>query len=64
MEIQILAINDFHGHLQAPDESYSYVDVNGTTRREQLGGAAQLGAVLAQLREALSALSSLSADRW
>jgi len=48
-QIQILALNDFHGNLE-PTGTTSYSDA-GERREEQLGGAARLGAALASLRE-------------
>ncbi|MFC4256497.1 bifunctional metallophosphatase/5'-nucleotidase [Croceibacterium xixiisoli] len=51
-EIQILALNDFHGNLVAPDAKTSWHD--GTAMQEgRLGGAAQMGAALAQLRQGI-----------
>ncbi|GAA0269659.1 bifunctional metallophosphatase/5'-nucleotidase [Alteraurantiacibacter aestuarii] len=49
VEIQILALNDFHGYLEAPAGPTSYRD-GEETRREELGGAANMGAALARLR--------------
>lgn len=51
VEIQILALNDFHGRLAAPDGTHVYRDQDGMERRERLGGAAQLGATLMNLRQ-------------
>jgi 5'-nucleotidase len=51
IEIQILALNDFHGRLAVPDDTHLYRDADGEDQREQLGGAAQLGATLMKLRE-------------
>jgi 5'-nucleotidase len=48
--IQILAINDFHGNLEAPAGTTTFT-AGGQEVREQLGGAARLGATLAKLRE-------------
>jgi 5'-nucleotidase len=47
--IQILGLNDFHGNLEPPTPTTYFVA--GAERREQLGGAARLGATLAQLRQ-------------
>ncbi|RJY10011.1 bifunctional metallophosphatase/5'-nucleotidase [Aurantiacibacter aquimixticola] len=50
VEVQILALNDFHGHLEQSPGDVSYV-VDGQQRSARLGGAAQLGATLDALRE-------------
>ncbi|HEU4650094.1 MAG TPA: bifunctional metallophosphatase/5'-nucleotidase [Croceibacterium sp.] len=47
--IQILGLNDFHGNIEPPSPTTYFVA--GEQRREQLGGAARLGAALAQLRQ-------------
>ena len=49
-EIQILAINDFHGNLEVPARPERYVE-NGVEREANLGGAARLGGTLAALRQ-------------
>jgi 5'-nucleotidase len=51
IEIQILALNDFHGRLAVPDGTHTYIDAGGVEHREQLGGAARLGGALMKLRE-------------
>ncbi len=48
--VQLLAINDFHGNLESPQGTLSYID-NGEVRQARLGGAAQLAATLAALRK-------------
>jgi 5'-nucleotidase len=50
VEVQILAINDFHGNLEPPKSAIERVDKNGTKRKEALGGAAHIAATLAHLR--------------
>jgi len=47
--IQILGLNDFHGNLEPPSGTTTYFAA-GEQRQEPLGGAARLGATLAQLR--------------
>ena len=47
--IQILGLNDFHGNIEPPFATTYFVA--GVERREQLGGAARIGAALAQLRQ-------------
>lgn len=48
--VQLLAINDFHGNLESPQGTLTYSD-NGEVRQARLGGAAQLAATLAALRD-------------
>lgn len=49
-EIQILALNDFHGNLVAPEAPTRWHDSAGM-REDRLGGAAELGATLNGLRD-------------
>jgi len=49
-EIQILALNDFHGNLEPLPGEQRYRTPEGTETRAQLGGAARMGATLAALR--------------
>jgi 5'-nucleotidase len=49
-QIQILALNDFHGNLEPLPGEQRYRMADGTEVRAQLGGAARLGATLAGLR--------------
>lgn len=48
--IQVLALNDFHGNLEPLPGEQRYRMADGTEARAQLGGAARLGATLAALR--------------
>lgn len=50
VHIQVLALNDFHGHLEQSENEGTWIE-NGEERRGRLGGAAQLGATLDSLRE-------------
>lgn len=50
IEIQILALNDFHGNLEQSQSETTFSDGN-KVRREKLGGAAHLGASLDRLRK-------------
>ena len=49
-EVQILAINDFHGNLEASEIPTQY-HAGGVQLKAQLGGAARLGATLQALRQ-------------
>jgi 5'-nucleotidase len=49
-EIQILAINDFHGNIEVPEGATTYYAA-GQPQKARLGGAARLGATLAHLRQ-------------
>ncbi|WP_336918608.1 bifunctional metallophosphatase/5'-nucleotidase [Altererythrobacter lauratis] len=49
VELQVLAINDFHGNLEVPSGTTAY-NADGAMVREVLGGAARLGATMAALR--------------
>jgi 5'-nucleotidase len=49
VDIQILAINDFHGNIEVPEGATTYYAA-GQPQKAQLGGAARLGATLAHLR--------------
>ena len=48
--VQILALNDFHGNLEVPAGTTTYT-AGGQEVREQLGGAARMGATLNRLRD-------------
>ncbi len=50
-EVQILAINDFHGNLEPASGPVEYTDGSGAVQSIQLGGAARLGAELSRLRQ-------------
>jgi 5'-nucleotidase len=47
--IQILALNDFHGHLEPPTGSTIWF-ANGKRHEDRLGGAARVGSALGDLR--------------
>ncbi|MBH5323170.1 bifunctional metallophosphatase/5'-nucleotidase [Aurantiacibacter sediminis] len=50
VNLQVLALNDFHGHLEQSEREGTWIE-NGVERRGRIGGAAQLGATLDALRE-------------
>src|SRR3954447_18213746 len=50
VEVQILAINDFHGNLETPADPVAIAQPDGTKLNARFGGAAQLAAALAQAR--------------
>lgn len=56
VEVQILAINDFHGNLEPPRRSVQALGPDGTTVQVPAGGVAHLAAA-AKARRAESALS-------
>ena len=51
VEVQILAINDFHGALEPPRVSISATMPDGTTVQVPAGGAAHLASAIGRLRE-------------
>lgn len=50
VEVQILAINDFHGNIETPPEPTSITRGDGTVLKARVGGAAQLAAALEEAR--------------
>ena len=50
VEVQILAINDFHGNLETPEGTIPVTQADGTDVVSRVGGAAQLAGTLASLR--------------
>ena len=61
VELQILAINDFHGNLEPPKSPVERVEPDGSKVRQTLGGAAYLGATLKALRDGQAHSLTLSA---
>ena len=51
VELQILALNDFHGNLETQGSQTRYIDDAGVEQRETLGGAARMASLLQTLRE-------------
>ena len=51
IEVQILAINDFHGNIETPDEPASITRPDGTVLKARVGGAAQLASALERARQ-------------
>jgi 5'-nucleotidase len=51
IEVQILAINDFHGNIETPAQPVSITQADGTVLKARLGGAAQLASALGQARQ-------------
>ena len=51
IEVQILAINDFHGNIEAPPEPVSITQADGTVLKVRAGGAAQLASALEHARD-------------
>ena len=50
IEVQILAINDFHGNIETPPDPVSITQPDGTVLQTRAGGAAQLASALARAR--------------
>ncbi|HSQ98309.1 MAG TPA: bifunctional metallophosphatase/5'-nucleotidase [Sphingomicrobium sp.] len=51
VEVQLLAINDFHGNIETPPEPVPITQADGTVRKVRLGGAAQLASALEGARQ-------------
>ena len=51
IEVQILAINDFHGNIETPREPTSITQPDGTVLKARVGGAAQLASALERARQ-------------
>jgi 5'-nucleotidase len=51
LEVQILAINDFHGNLEPPQNAIVSKDASGAEVRVPAGGVAYLAGALKQLRQ-------------
>ena len=51
VEVQILALNDFHGNLDPPKQTVPVRKVDGTDVRVPVGGAAYVAGALSQLRQ-------------
>jgi 5'-nucleotidase len=50
IEVQILAINDFHGNIETPPGPVTIAQPDGTMLKARVGGAAQLAAALEKAR--------------
>jgi len=51
IEVQILAINDFHGNIETPPEPVAITQPDGTILKARVGGAAQLASALERARQ-------------
>jgi 5'-nucleotidase len=51
IEVQILAINDFHGNIEIPPQPVAITRADGTVLKAQAGGAAQLASALDRARQ-------------
>jgi 5'-nucleotidase len=51
IEVQILAINDFHGNIETPSEPVAITQPDGTILKARVGGAAQLASALERARQ-------------
>jgi 5'-nucleotidase len=61
IEVQLLAINDFHGNLETPPETVQIARGDGTTLDSRAGGAAQLAAALERARQGHPATITVAA---
>ena len=61
VEVQILAINDFHGNLETPEGTIPITQADGTEVTSRVGGAAQLAGTLAALRSGHANSSTVAA---
>lgn len=50
IEVQILAINDFHGNIETPPDQASITQPDGTVLKARVGGAAKLASALNEAR--------------
>jgi 5'-nucleotidase len=51
VEVQILAINDFHGNIETPPDPTSITQPDGSILKARVGGAAQLASALEHARQ-------------
>ena len=51
IEVQILAINDFHGNIETPAQPVSITQPDGTVLKVQAGGAARVASALEHARQ-------------
>jgi 5'-nucleotidase len=51
IEVQILAINDFHGNIETPPEPVAITQPDDTILKARVGGAAQLASALERARQ-------------
>ena len=62
VEVQILAINDFHGNLEPSPSPIKFQLANGQTASDPLGGAAVMGAELAKMRAGRLSITVAAGD--
>lgn len=62
IEVQILAINDFHGNLEPSSSPIKFQLANGQTASDPLGGAAVMGAELAKMRAGRLSITVAAGD--
>ncbi len=60
VEVQVLALNDFHGNLEVPPSTTAFSQ-DGQVVRQALGGAARLAATLDALRQGQAATVTVAA---
>src|SRR5689334_23518042 len=62
IEVQILAINDFHGNIETPPEPVSITQADGTVLKARVGGAAQLASALQGARRGRASITVAAGD--
>jgi 5'-nucleotidase len=62
VEVQILAINDFHGNIETSPEPVSITQADGTIVKARVGGAAQLASALQFARRGHASITVAAGD--
>jgi len=62
VEVQILALNDFHGNLEPSQSPIKFALANGQTASDTLGGAAIMGIELAKMRANRNSITVAAGD--
>ena len=62
IEVQILAINDFHGNIEQLPEPVSITQANGAVLKARVGGAAQLASALERARQGRPSVTVAAGD--
>jgi 5'-nucleotidase len=62
IEVQILAINDFHGNIEQPAAATAITQADGTILKTLVGGAAQLAGALERARQGHDSITVAAGD--